>query len=257
MQCSAGWMAVSSALPLLEQDAGRGQCHTWCLLFLLVRRARDQLGYTISAVKTWLGTIFSLQDLYGCPVLFGPDPAHWLSVITHWHSIITPGWIFEGSRVPLDLSCETCAARQEKGRSVLLWGYLPEDAGWVGVDFLYVAECFFKRKRALTSWQQLLEGHWHCNFALHSFPNTEGSVCFSHSVFSVALFFSFLGGTKHCLRDVLPNQLWQFIWVGKRTKQQTSHPGRWSRKGEIQSSAGVFFASCDFLAPMENFKRLI
>lgn len=41
--------------------------------------------------------------------------------------------------------------RKKKRRSVLLWGYLPEDAGWVGVDFLYVRMCFFKRKRALPS----------------------------------------------------------------------------------------------------------
>lgn len=41
--------------------------------------------------------------------------------------------------------------RKRKERSLLLWGYLPEDAEWVGVDFLYVTVWFFKRKRALTS----------------------------------------------------------------------------------------------------------
>lgn len=218
-----------------------------------MRRARDQLGYAISAVKTCLGTIFSPQDQNGTP-----DPAYWLSVITHWLSIITPRWIFEGSREPLELSVRPVqpGRRKKKGESVLLWGYFPEDAGWVGVDFLYVTACIFKRKKALASRQQLLEGHCHCNFALHSFLNIKCTACFSHLVFSVLFFLSFSGGTKVYLRDVLPNRLWQFIWAGNGTRLQTSHPGRWLRKGEIQSSVG-FFPSCDFLPPMENFERLV
>lgn len=39
--------------------------------------------------------------------------------------------------------------RKKKRRSVLLWGYLPEDAGWVGVDFLYV-RMWFLRGRGLS-----------------------------------------------------------------------------------------------------------
>lgn len=57
------WPAASSALALLKQEASKGQRHTRCLLFLLVRRARDQLGYSIAAAKTQLDAISSLQGL--------------------------------------------------------------------------------------------------------------------------------------------------------------------------------------------------
>lgn len=53
LQCAAGfWLAVGSALALLKQEASKGQSHTWCLLFLLVRRARDWFGYSTAAAKT-------------------------------------------------------------------------------------------------------------------------------------------------------------------------------------------------------------
>lgn len=144
----------------------------------------------------------------------------------------------------------------KKGWSVLLWGYLPEGAGGVGVDFLYMTGCVFKGKKALASWEQLLEGHWHRNFALHAFLNAKCTACFSHLVLSVALFLSFSRGTKECLRDILQNWLRHLsgLETGPNSKLHIQGGGQGRVRFRI---ALTFFASCDFLAPMMNFKRLI
>lgn len=56
--------------------------------------------------------------------------------------------------------------RKKKGRSVLLWGYLPEDAGWVGVDFLYMTVCFLRGRRLSphdsSSWKGTDTAILHC-----------------------------------------------------------------------------------------------
>lgn len=136
------WFLAGSRLCLSSAEAG-GKQRTKSHLMSAVPAGEESKGLV------WLqhcccqdsGTISPSQDLLGISSLFSPD--------------LPPSSPKGGSSKAQENKWTSVVRTMQpdktkrKGRSVLLWGYLPEDAGWLGFDFLYVTMCFFKRRWVL------------------------------------------------------------------------------------------------------------